>query len=97
MALIFEWDPTKAKSNASKHGIAFDVACVAFYDPDNIADPHRVQGGEDRFRIIGLAKGRLLFVEYTWRGQNIRLISARKAIGNESIRYWKRRHIYARP
>lgn len=96
MALSFEWDVTKARSNASKHGISFDLACLAFYDLNLIDDLHRVQSGEDRFRIIGLAKGRLLFVVYTWRGRNIRLISARGAIRNEFSSYWNRRHLHAR-
>jgi uncharacterized DUF497 family protein len=39
----------------------------------------------------------LLFVVYTWRGQNIRLISAREANRHESIRYWNDRYQHIRP
>ena len=28
----FEWDPTKAASNAKKHKITFEVAQTVFYD-----------------------------------------------------------------
>jgi uncharacterized DUF497 family protein len=29
----FEWDPKKAKQNLTKHGVSFDEAVTAFYDP----------------------------------------------------------------
>jgi uncharacterized protein len=29
----FEWDPEKAKRNLKKHGVSFDEAVTAFYDP----------------------------------------------------------------
>ncbi len=32
--------------------------------------------GEDRYAIIGIAEGRLLYVAYTMRGETIRIISA---------------------
>ena len=35
--------------------------------------------GEDRFTLIGIADGRLLFVAYTMREDRIRIISARGA------------------
>ena len=29
----FEWDPEKARQNPKKHGVSFDEAVTAFYDP----------------------------------------------------------------
>ena len=29
----FEWDPEKARRNLKKHGVSFDEAVTAFYDP----------------------------------------------------------------
>ena len=29
----FEWDKDKAESNRAKHGVDFDTACEAFFDP----------------------------------------------------------------
>jgi uncharacterized DUF497 family protein len=50
-----------------------------------ISDEHP---NEERFVIIGLdALGRILVVVYTWRGDNIRLISARKATPRERQQY----------
>lgn len=33
MSLKFEWDPKKAASNLSKHGVSFKEALTAFGDP----------------------------------------------------------------
>jgi len=33
MALVFEWDESKAQSNAAKHGVSFDEAASVFGDP----------------------------------------------------------------
>ncbi|MGO8669102.1 MAG: BrnT family toxin [Desulfobaccales bacterium] len=45
--------------------------------------------GEQRFRKIGMDfLGRLLVVIYTYRGENIRLISARKATKKEAGQYY---------
>jgi hypothetical protein len=47
---------------------------------------------EDRFVTIGVdALGRLLVVAYTRRGDDARLISARKATASERRQYEKRR------
>ena len=33
MSLRFEWDPKKAKTNQSKHGISFEEALTVFANP----------------------------------------------------------------
>ena len=89
MALEFEWDPTKAEANLTKHGVPFDEAVTAFADPHGrvVADP-RHSVGELRFAILGLSNaGRLLAVMFTERGERIRLISARKATRRERADY----------
>ena len=43
---------------------------------------------EERFVIIGRdGFGRILVVVYTWRGEGVRIISARKAIASEIAQY----------
>ncbi len=43
---------------------------------------------EERWITMGLdALGRVLVVVYTWRGESVRLISARKAMAREHRRY----------
>jgi uncharacterized DUF497 family protein len=84
---MFEWDQDKAKRNQAKHGIRFPDTFAVFEDPDavTIEDSHR---GEERFLTIGMdAFGRILVVVYTWRGENIRIISARKAVRHEARQY----------
>ncbi len=90
----FEWDSQKAVSNLKKHGISFEEAQSVFYDDYAIQfyDNDNSCVGEDRFLMLGLsAKARILIVCHCERnsGQNIRIISARKATANER-QFYKR-------
>ena len=89
MALVFEWDPKKAKRNLAVHGLSFDEACTAFRDPlsSTIDDPlHSVN--EERYVLIGQShRTRLLVVVHTERGDRIRIISARLATAMERKQY----------
>jgi uncharacterized protein len=78
MALNFEWDANKAKSNLGKHGISFGEASTVFGDARSltISDPIHSEL-ENRFITIGTShRGKLLVVVHTERGDNIRIISA---------------------
>jgi uncharacterized protein len=75
------YEANKAGSNFRKHGVRMPEAIPVFDDPhaitiaDDESDPN-----EQRLVTIGLgATGRLLVVAYTWRGEDIRIISARRA------------------
>ena len=85
----FEWNPSKAATNFTKHGVTFSEAATVFGDPleVTIADPdHSV--GEFRFLSIGRSEaGRLLVVAYTERNNHIRIITARPAMPREARRY----------
>ena len=87
--LVFEWDPEKAKGNIETHGISFDEASTVFGDTLSLTiyDPlHSEQ--EDRFILIGNShKNHLLVVVHIERGQNVRIISARKAAKKERKHY----------
>jgi uncharacterized DUF497 family protein len=83
----YEWDLAKAEDNRRKHRVAFADAVTVFGDPLAITVPDD-RHGEDRFVTIGLdAQGQLLVVVYTWRGQTIRIISARRAGRGERQQY----------
>jgi uncharacterized DUF497 family protein len=43
MALTFEWDGTKARTNLVKHGISFEEASTVLGDPRSLAIPDPVQ------------------------------------------------------
>ncbi len=87
----FEWDPTKATSNAKKHKVTFEVAKTVFYDDFAVQffdDEHSY--AEDRFLLLGMSSdARLLLVCHCERedGDVIRIISARKATETEAQYY----------
>jgi uncharacterized protein len=84
----FEWDDAKAAQNYAKHGVTFEAARDVFKDPfaiEQIDDRHDY--GEERWTILGVAGGRLLFVTYTMRNDSIRVISARAAEPYEQREY----------
>lgn len=92
MPLIFEWDSRKARSNLAKHGVAFERATTIFRDPRSltIPDPEHSRT-EPRFITMGEALGnKLLVVVHTERGDNIRIISARRANSRERKFYEKK-------
>jgi hypothetical protein len=83
----YEWDPKKALLNRRKHGVAFADAVTVFQDERAVtledSDPE-----ETRFVTLGLdALGRVIVVAYTWRGDRVRLISARRATPAERRQY----------
>ncbi len=84
----FEWDPRKATANLEKHGVSFDEALLAFFDPNAIEfiDPFNSED-EIRFQLIGISDTRLLFVGYTVRDDRIRIITARKANAKQTKYY----------
>lgn len=87
----FEWDPVKARQNLKKHGVSFDEAVVAFFDPlsATFRDPdHSVD--EERYVTIGFSsKNRLVVVAHSERGEITRIISARPATAHERKRHEK--------
>lgn len=89
MSLKFEWNPRKAASNLSKHGVSFQEALTAFADPlARIFDDEDHSVEEQREIIIGhSAKERLLIVCFTAQGESVRIFSARKATKRERKEY----------
>ncbi len=85
------WDPEKAAANLRKHGVDFADAATALADEVALTIPDDAES-EERFVTLGMdALGRVLVVVYTWRGEDVRLISARRATARERRRYGKRR------
>jgi uncharacterized DUF497 family protein len=78
------WDPKKAKANVKKHGIHFSDAETVLYDPNALTVEDEESEGEQRHIAIGMdALGRVLVVVYTYRGDDVRVISARRASKKE--------------
>jgi len=92
MELIFEWDEEKAQANFRKHKVSFEEGKTIFNDPFLLTfpDPEH-SNSEQRYLNIGNSiKGQTLIVIHTERGDNIRLISCRKATANERRAYYER-------
>jgi len=87
--LIFEWDLKKAKTNLEKHGVSFEEASTAFKDTLSLTiDDPLHSSDEKRLILIGMSYDNcLLIVVHTERGDNIRIISARKATKKERKYY----------
>lgn len=86
--MTFEWDEKKNTKNKRKHNISFELAMHVFDDPEvlEIYDfEHSV--AEDRYIALGMVND-ILYVVYTERKENIRLISARLATETERRLYY---------
>ncbi len=89
--IIFTWDDRKDQENQRKHGVSFEEASTACADENAriMNDPDHSQN-ENRFILMGFsAKLRILIVAHVYRqeGQQIRIVSARKATKNERKQY----------
>lgn len=82
------WDPEKARANRQKHGVSFADAEAVLFDPQALIIEDPDTEDEQRYIALGLdSMGRVLVVVYMYRGEAIRLISARKASRGEREQY----------
>ena len=82
----FEFDPAKSAANREKHGIDFEAIQAIWSDTRRLEIPARTLG-EARWALIGRIGVRHWTVVFTWRGDHLRLISARRARKEEVARY----------
>ncbi|HEX9849625.1 BrnT family toxin [Candidatus Deferrimicrobium sp.] len=83
----YEWDPKKAALNHKKHEVSFADAVTVFAD-DRALTFGDSQPDEERHITLGMdALAQVLVVVYTWRGDRVRIISARRATPNERRQY----------
>jgi uncharacterized protein len=86
----FEWDPKKAAQNLIDHKVSFEQAAVACRDPFSVEwIDDREDYDEERLALLGLYGREVLYVAYTERGDNIRIIMARRAEKHEQHRYYR--------
>jgi uncharacterized protein len=87
--LEFEWDEAKNRENLRKHDVEFETAKLVFHDlfaMTTRADSDEAE--EERWITIGsIGRNALLHVVTTWRGEIVRMISARKATAIERRSY----------
>jgi uncharacterized DUF497 family protein len=82
----FEYDPSKSQSNREKHGIDFLEAQELWTDENRLEIPAKTLD-EARYIVVGQIKGKLWSAIITYRGENIRLISVRRARDEEKELY----------
>lgn len=71
----------------AKRSVFYDENALEFFDPDHSTD-------EDRFILLGISyKLRVIVVCHCFRESDavVRIISARKADGDEEKKYWSDR------
>ena len=86
---MFGWDEAKREGNLVKHGVDFVDALDIFADPLRVERvDQRREYAEERRQVVGMVRGQALFLVYTLRGEVRRLISARRASGNERRAYY---------
>jgi len=77
--MAYTWDAQKEKANYAKHGVHFADAVGALEDERALTEPDD-STSEERCKTLGMDfLGRIVVVVYTYREDDIRLISARKA------------------
>lgn len=84
---VFEWHESKARSNVEKHGVTFEEAAEAFFDPFHQGGEASVAGERRNFILGYSVTQRLLLVVHEERPNAIRIISARPATRNERRLY----------
>ncbi|RUA10488.1 MAG: BrnT family toxin [Flavobacteriia bacterium] len=86
--ITFIWDSKKAQINSENHGVTFQQAAEAFFDPFLIivdASPEE----ETRDAVIGMdMRWNLFFVVHILiEDEHVRIISVRKATRSEKVIY----------
>jgi uncharacterized DUF497 family protein len=85
---MFTWDEAKRRANLRKHGIDFVDAERIFRGFTLTAEDTREAYGERRFLTLGLLEDQVVSIAHTERGEDIRIISVRKATKHEARFYF---------
>ena len=83
----FEFDSKKSDANKNKHGIDFIEAQELWNDIDLLEIPSKTKD-EPRFLVVGKIGGKYWTGIITYRDENIRIISVRRA-RNEEIEFYE--------
>lgn len=85
----FTWDEGKRQSNLAKHGLDFAKAESVFREVTFSFEDDRFEYGEHRFITIGLLGSTVVVMVHTEQEDMVRIISMRKATGNEQRLYYR--------
>ena len=84
---MITFDEAKRQSNLRQHGLDF-MGCEEVFDGQLVSwDDARVFYGEQRINLLGFLNGVVVHMTYTERGEDLHIISLRKAEKHEIKRY----------
>ena len=78
----FEFDNSKSDKNRETHGIDFIEVQLLWDDPDRVVIPARTVD-EPRYLLIGKIAEKLWSAVFTYRHEQIRIISVRRSRSEE--------------
>ena len=87
MVMAIEFVPEKDAANIAKHGVSLSTASEMVLDDAVICADTRFDYGEERFNAYGLIGETLHAMTFTLRGNDIRVISLRRARAKELKRF----------
>jgi uncharacterized DUF497 family protein len=85
--MAIEFDPEKDAANIAIHGVSLSAACEMVLDDALIVPDTRFDYGEERFNAYGLIGETLHAMTFTLHGNDIRVISLRRARAKEVKRF----------
>jgi uncharacterized protein len=83
----FTWDEKKRRRNLEKHGIDFADVEIIFSHRMLVKLDTRRDYQEARWAALGQLKDAVVFLAYTLRGEDVRIISIRRANKKERTIY----------
>lgn len=81
------FDPAKRLATLAARGLDFRDAVEVFAGHRLEIVDDRFDYGEERLLTVGVLTGRMVIVVWTWRGEERRIISMRKANDREQALY----------
>ncbi len=88
----FEWDEAKRDKTLVERDLDFRSADL-FFDGRAVVHQATPRDDEYRWKTTGVISGAFVTIVWTWRSQRIRVISMRRAHGEE-IRTYRQIHGY---
>ncbi len=84
--MIFEWDERKREVTLSERALVF-VDAPLFFDGRPVIVLPSSRAGEERWKTIAEIEGAYYALVWMWRGEAVRVISMRRAHGDEEDAY----------
>jgi hypothetical protein len=89
LSVVLTWDEPKRQANLAKHGLDFADAEKVFAGPMVSFEDNRADYGEQRMIGVGLLDYLVVLIVHVEKDETIRIISMRKADGNETDLYYQ--------